>query len=47
MRCGCAEARPVDLHSALTLLIGAYMYRVHTGERVLLTRVLGPVERMT
>jgi K+-transporting ATPase ATPase A chain len=35
----------VAVLTALTPLIGAYMFRVYTGERVLLTRVLGPVER--
>lgn len=32
--------------TALTPLIGAYMFRVYTGEPVFLTRVLGPVERV-
>ena len=32
--------------TALTPLIGAYMFRVYSGEPVLLTRVLGPVERV-
>ena len=36
----------VAVLTALTPLIGAYMYRVYTGERVMLTRVLGPVERL-
>ncbi len=36
----------VAVLTALTPLIGAYMYRVYTGERVLLMRVLGPVERL-
>ncbi len=31
--------------TALTPLIGAYMARVYAGERVLLARVLGPLER--
>ena len=31
--------------TALTPLIGAYMFRVYSGERVLLKAVLGPVER--
>jgi K+-transporting ATPase ATPase A chain len=31
--------------TALTPLIGAYMARVYAGDRVLLTRVLGPLER--
>lgn len=35
----------VGVLTALTPLLGAYMHRVFTGERVLLTRVLGPVER--
>jgi len=30
---------------AITPLLGAYMARVYTGERVLLARVLGPCER--
>ena len=33
--------------TALTPLIGAYMFRVFRGERVLLTPVLGPLERLT
>ena len=33
--------------TALTPLLGAYMARVYQGERVLLERVLGPVERLT
>jgi K+-transporting ATPase ATPase A chain len=36
----------VAVLTALTPLIGAYMYRVYTGQRVLLSRVLGPVERV-
>ncbi len=32
---------------ALTPLIGAYMARVFTGERVFLSPVLGPIERLT
>ena len=36
----------VAVLTALTPVLGAYMYRVYTGERVLLTRVLGPVERV-
>ncbi len=36
----------VAVLTALTPLIGAYMFRVYTGERVLLTRVVGPVERV-
>jgi hypothetical protein len=31
---------------AITPLLGAYMTRVYTGERVLLARVLGPFERV-
>ena len=31
--------------TALTPLLGGYMARVFSGERVVLTRVLGPVER--
>ena len=31
--------------TALTPLVGAYMFRVYGGERVLLTPVLGPLER--
>ena len=37
----------VAVLTALVPLVGAYMYRVHAGERVFLTRVLGPVERVT
>jgi K+-transporting ATPase ATPase A chain len=37
----------VALLTALTPLIGGYMARVFRGERLLLTRVLGPVERLT
>jgi potassium-transporting ATPase potassium-binding subunit len=33
--------------TALTPLLGAYMARVYRGERVLLTPVFGPLERMT
>ena len=33
--------------TALTPPLGAYMARVFQGERVLLTPVLGPVERLT
>ena len=33
--------------TALTPLLGAYMARVYTGERLLLSGVLGPVERLT
>jgi K+-transporting ATPase ATPase A chain len=33
--------------TALTPLLGAYMARVYTGEPVLLSRVVGPVERVT
>jgi K+-transporting ATPase ATPase A chain len=33
--------------TALTPLLGAYMARVYQGERVLLTRVVGPLERLT
>ncbi len=32
--------------TALTPLLGAYMARVYTGERVFLTPILGPVERL-
>ena len=42
----CQIALYVAILTALTPLIGAYMYRVYTGERVVLTRVLGPVERV-
>ena len=31
---------------ALTPLLGGYMARVYTGERVFLSRVAGPVERL-
>ena len=33
--------------TALTPVIGAYMSRVFRGERVLLTPVVGPLERLT
>ena len=33
--------------TALTPLLGGYMARVYRGERVFLTPVLGPVERLT
>jgi potassium-transporting ATPase potassium-binding subunit len=33
--------------TALTPLLGGYMARVYTGERVFLTPILGPVERLT
>jgi K+-transporting ATPase ATPase A chain len=36
----------VAVLTALTPLIGAYMYRVYAGDRVLLARMLGPVERV-
>jgi K+-transporting ATPase ATPase A chain len=36
----------VAVLTALTPLLGAYMARVYTGERVALSRVLGPVERL-
>lgn len=36
----------VAVLTALTPLIGAYMYRVYNGERVVLARVLGPFERL-
>ncbi len=32
--------------TALTPLLGGYMARVYTGERVFLTPILGPVERL-
>ena len=32
--------------TALTPLLGDYMARVYTGERVFLTPLLGPVERL-
>ena len=35
----------VAVLTALTPLLGAYMFRVYVGEPVLLSRVLGPVER--
>jgi K+-transporting ATPase A subunit len=37
----------VAILTALTPPLGAYLTRVFAGERVLLTRVLGPVERGT
>ena len=33
--------------TALTPLLGAYMARVYQGETVVLSRVLGPLERLT
>ncbi|CAA9531634.1 MAG: Potassium-transporting ATPase A chain [uncultured Solirubrobacteraceae bacterium] len=36
----------VAILTALTPVVGAYMFRVYSGERVLLTRVLGPLERI-
>jgi K+-transporting ATPase ATPase A chain len=35
----------VAVLTALTPLLGTYMYRVYSGERLLATRLLGPVER--
>jgi K+-transporting ATPase ATPase A chain len=37
----------VAVLTALTPVLGAYMARVYTGERIALERVLGPVERLT
>jgi K+-transporting ATPase ATPase A chain len=37
----------VAVLTALTPVLGAYMARVYQGERVLLDRVLGPLERLT
>ena len=37
----------VAVLTALTPLIGAYMYRVYTGETVLLSRIFGPIERLS
>ena len=37
----------IALLTALTPVIGGYMARVFRGERVLLTPVLAPVERLT
>ena len=37
----------VAVLTALTPLLGAYMFRVYKGDRVFLSPVLGPVERLT
>ena len=37
----------VAVLTAVTPLLGAYMFRVYSGDRVFLTPVLGPLERLT